>query len=228
MSEEAHDLIWQDDATGAKLPVSGRFDDPYFSAADGRAESAYVFVDGNDLQQRWSHNEAFTIGELGFGTGLNFLETWARWREVRQPGQMLLFQSVEAYPLSTDDALTALSRWPDLGADAKALWARDLNGVQKLDEQTSLHVHHAFAEAAVPQFKACNAWFLDGFSPAKNESMWAPELMQAVFARTASGGTIASYTAAGWVRRNLEAAGFTVERRPGFGRKRHMIVGAKP
>ena len=91
-----------------------------------------------------------------------------------------------------------------------------------------LHLHHAFASDAVPHFVACNAWFLDGFSPAKNKSMWAPELMQAVFDRTAPGGTFASYTAAGWVRRNLEDAGFTVERKPGFGRKRHMIVGTKP
>ncbi|MEM1317178.1 MAG: tRNA (5-methylaminomethyl-2-thiouridine)(34)-methyltransferase MnmD [Pseudomonadota bacterium] len=228
MHEETTNLIWQDDATGAKLPVSQRFDDPYFSAVDGRAEAAYVFLSGNRLPERWRDRDSFVIGELGFGTGLNFLETWRQWRTARKPGQRLLFQSVEAYPLVAKDALTALARWPDLEADAKALWKHEFNGQVEIDQQTVLHVRHGFADHLVRQYEPCDAWFLDGFSPAKNEAMWSAELMKAVFDRTLTDGTFASYTAAGWVRRNLEAAGFSVERQPGFGRKRHMIVGTRP
>ncbi|EFL89790.1 tRNA 5-methylaminomethyl-2-thiouridine biosynthesis bifunctional protein MnmC [Ahrensia sp. R2A130] len=228
MNDASPDLIWQDDATGGKLPVSRRFDDPYFSATDGRAECEFVFLAGNGLPERWADAETFTIGELGFGTGLNLLQTWRWWRDVRQPGQQLVFQSVEAFPLDAADALTALARWPDLTKDAEALWDGGFDTPRALDNQTTLHVHHAMAADAVPQFASCDAWFLDGFSPAKNEAMWSPELMKSVFERTVQGGTFASYTAAGWVRRNLENAGFSVERCPGFGRKRHMIVGSKP
>ena len=72
-----------------------------------------------------------------------------------------------------------------------------------------------------------DAWYLDGFSPAKNPEMWEPGLLAAVGAKTVPGGSFATYTAAGHVRRALEAAGFAVERRPGFGRKRHMSCGVR-
>ena len=70
-----------------------------------------------------------------------------------------------------------------------------------------------------------DAWFLDGFSPAKNPELWGADLLAQVAAHTAPGGSFATYTAAGHVRRALQAAGFQVERQPGHGRKRHMTAG---
>ena len=113
-----------------------------------------------------------------------------------------------------------MSRWPPLGG-APVRWP--------MDEQTTLTVHVGDASARVGAWEdAAHAWYLDGFAPARNPDMWSTELMRAVFERTAPGGTFATYTAAGWVRRNLKAAGFVVEKRPGFGTKRDMMAGYRP
>lgn len=212
------------------LLFSQQFEDHYFSRDDGRAECAHVFIDGNDLPRRWCHQQrqdGFVVGELGFGTGLNFLETWRQWQALRAPGQMLTFVSVEAYPLTVETAALALVNWPELDQYATVLLEQweNLHSPIMMDDQTRLHVLAGDAGAMVSQFPLVDAWYLDGFSPAKNPQMWAPDLMCSLAERTAQGGTFASFTAAGWVRRNLEAAGFTVEKRAGFAHKRHMIVG---
>ena len=73
-----------------------------------------------------------------------------------------------------------------------------------------------------------DAWYLDGFSPAKNPGLWSDQLMAEVGRHTVPGGTFATYTAAGHVRRALTAAGFVVNRVAGHGTKRHMTRGTKP
>ena len=211
------------------LLYSNRFDDHYFSRHDGRAECAHVFLAGNELPGRWSHCKCFTIGELGFGTGLNFLETWANWQRKRQPGQRLHFVSVEAYPLHRDVARQALDAWPQLQSLADQLLAawHQLDRPIALDPQTILDIRVGDVEETLCDFPMIEAWYLDGFSPSKNPKMWSAEVMETIANHTVPGGTFASYTSAGWVRRNLEAAGFRVEKRPGFGKKREMIAGRK-
>jgi len=211
------------------LPFSHRFEDHYYSRNDGRAECAHVFINGNGLLERWAQAQTFMVGELGFGTGLNFLETWAQWCDNRKKGQHLTFISVEGFPMTREVAAKALARWPGLSAFSEKLlnqWG-DLFQKIDLDPQTSLHVHHGDAGKMLLDFPEIDAWYLDGFAPAKNPDMWSPELMKLMGQKTKSDGTFASYTAAGWVRRNLEEAGFHVEKRPGFGTKRDMIAGHK-
>ncbi|MGI9482559.1 MAG: tRNA (5-methylaminomethyl-2-thiouridine)(34)-methyltransferase MnmD [Hyphomicrobiales bacterium] len=225
--KNAHPLTWH----CGEQPFSEKFGDHFYSTGDGRAECAHVYLGGNGLPARWRGTESFTIGELGFGTGLNFLETWRQWRKNRHPVQQLRFVSFEAFPMSADDAARALSSWPELEPLSGALianWAAALKGPSPMDEQTVLHVVCADALAGVGAWQgAADAWYLDGFSPAKNPDMWSAPLMRAVYDHTAPGGTFASYTAAGFVRKNLQQAGFHVERTPGFGKKRHMICGHK-
>jgi len=221
----------------AGLLYSRQFDDHYFSRIDGRAECAHVFIDGNDLPLRWrqqseqtdTHGQNFAIGELGFGTGLNFLETWRQWRDIRQPGQHLSFLSVEGFPLAAETAGQALKNWPELGALSARLLERwdQMTSPMQLDDQTRLQVLQGDVTDMVVQFPLVDAWYLDGFSPANNPEMWGGDLLRSVFERSVVGGTFASYTAAGWVRRNLESAGFMVEKRTGFGSKRHMIAGRR-
>lgn len=211
------------------LPFSHRFEDHYYSRNDGRAECDHVFVQGNRIPERWAGTDQFVIGELGFGTGLNFLETWSQWCAQRRAGQHLTFVSVEGFPMDAETATKALARWPDLSKLSETLlnhWS-DLFRVVEMDAQTSLHVHHGEASEMLLNFPQVDAWYLDGFAPAKNPDMWSPELMKLVGEKTKPDGTFASYTAAGWVRRNLEEAGFAVEKRPGFGSKRDMIAGHK-
>ncbi|MDF0602976.1 tRNA (5-methylaminomethyl-2-thiouridine)(34)-methyltransferase MnmD [Psychromarinibacter sp. C21-152] len=213
---QAPDTAWQ----GA-VPVSRRFDDPYYSLENGLAETRHVFLAGNDLPARF--REGFHIAELGFGTGLNLLTALQAWRAAGLPGP-LRYTSFEAYPLPADDLSRALAHFPDLAAlvaPLLAAWRRGDRVIETNDLRAEIVVGDA--RATLPRWPGrADAWFLDGFSPAKNPELWEAPLMAEVARHTAPGGTAATYTAAGFVRRNLEAAGFDVTRTPGYGRKRHM------
>lgn len=218
MNDQTSSLDWNDDG----VPISQRFDDPYYSLQDGLAETRHVFLQGNDLPARFS--DEFHVGELGFGTGLNLLATWQVWRDCGVGG-VLHFTSFEAFPLQPSEMREALKAFPSLAERARAL-------LDNLDETGARVDDLAFtlvtgdARHTLPAWQGqADAWFLDGFSPAKNPELWEPSLMQAVAQHTKTGGTIATYTAAGHVRRALQGAGFEVERVAGFGRKRHMTIG---
>ncbi len=210
-------LTWQD----GQVPVSTRFDDPYFSLENGLAETRHVFLDGNDLPARLA--AGFQVAELGFGTGLNMLALAAAWPG---PGRVR-FTSFEAYPLTVDEIARALAVFPELeplAQDFLAAWATGARAFRL--GSLAVEVIIGDARETLPNWDGrADAWFLDGFSPAKNPELWAPDLMAAVARHTAPGGTFATYSAAGHVRRGLKAAGFTVSRVPGYGRKRHMSVG---
>lgn len=229
MPATKHTLRWDADT----VPRSCLFDDTFYSRANGQAETAYVFIEGNRLPERWNEREHFTIGELGFGTGLNFLETWRHWIAVRSPSRQLLFTSFEAYPIAADDMARALASWDTLKSLANPLLRRwqdfsMLPAVWQMDEQTALCVIPGKAEQTIAQWGGkADAWYLDGFSPTKNPDMWSQALMQQVFDHTARGGSFATYTAATRVRRNLQAAGFAVSKRKGFAGKREMMLGHK-
>lgn len=227
VTDKTEILEWID----GNMPFSPRFGDHFYAREDGRAESAHVFLGHNGLPERWLEGDDFTIGELGFGTGLNLLETWRHWIMARRDGQRLAFVSFEAFPMRADDIRMAISRWPDLLPLCEAFlaqWPDQPQGVVRLelDAQTTLEVHVGDALGRVTSWEGlANAWYLDGFAPSRNPAMWSAELMAAVAGRTAPGGTFATYTAAGWVRRNLQAAGFAVDKRPGHGRKRENLSG---
>ena len=221
-------LSWVDNT----IPRSVRFDDTYYSKANGLEEVGHVFIKGNNLAERIAQAGRFTVGELGFGTGLNFLALWHFWRETAPQDSILHFVSFELYPLSKQDMLKALSRWPDLADDAQTLlkdWNSTGSAFNFTRENVSLTVHFGDANICLPQMDVTiDAWFLDGFSPAKNPELWNGPLLQIVFDKTTPGGTFATYSAAGWIRRNLEAAGFQVSRTKGHAGKREMSVGNKP
>lgn len=221
-------IAWDDSGT----PIAEQFGDPYYSRHDGRAETRHVFLDLNGLPGRWQHADHFTIGELGFGTGLNFFETLAAWRKAETPpGARLSYVSFERFPLSAADLERAISAWPDLMPDCVGLLAHWPPSADRLEAQfgdVSLDLRIGDANVAVAAWRGkADAWFLDGFSPAKNPDMWGAELMRTVCNHTNAGGTFATFTAAGWVRRNLLDAGFTVGKAAGYGRKRECLQGAK-
>jgi len=217
MQDQPDQIMWRD----GDVPVSTLFDDPFFSLEDGAAETRHVFLAGNDLLQRFC--PGFHIAELGFGTGLNALVAWDAWTAAGHRGQ-LRFTSFEAYPMATDDMARAHRVFPAFDGKRDALRAawRGEGGVITLPGLT-LDVIVGDARQTLPDWQGrAHAWFLDGFSPAKNPQLWSPELMADVAAHTAEQGTAATYTAAGFVRRGLADAGFEVTRTQGYGRKRHM------
>lgn len=206
------------------LPVSTRFCDPYFSLDGGLDEARHVFLGGNDLPARL--NASFAVAELGFGTGLNMLALALACQRANCPGPVH-FSSFEAYPLPAEAVRRAISTFPEalaIAAPYLAAWAAGARRFQL--GALRVEIIEGDVRDTLPCWQGrANAWFLDGFSPARNPEMWAPELMAQVARHTAHGGTFATYTAAGFVRRGLQEAGFEVTRQPGYGRKRHMSAG---
>lgn len=222
MQDHIAELVWRD----GDVPVSTRFDDPYFSLDNGLAETRHVFLGGNDLPARF--RDGFHIGELGFGTGLNLLATLACWRAAEIAGR-LHYTAFEAYPIPPEAMRRAQTRFAELGALAAELapfWQAGAARIDLPDLRFTLITGDA-RQTLSHWNGTADAWFLDGFSPAKNPELWQPDLMAEVARHTVPGGTAATYTAAGFVRRGLEEAGFAVTRQPGYGRKRHMTAAVK-
>ncbi|WP_299685599.1 tRNA (5-methylaminomethyl-2-thiouridine)(34)-methyltransferase MnmD [uncultured Tateyamaria sp.] len=217
MQDQSTTLGWRD----GRVPVSTRFDDPYFSLDNGLDETRHVFLTGNDLPARF--RDGFHVAELGFGTGLNLLATWSAWRQARVSGR-LHFTSFEAFPMALSDMETAVRAFPEVETLAATLLSALRAGGPEYDlGEVMLTLITGDARTTLPDWQGmADAWFLDGFSPAKNPELWGQSLMAEVGRHTVNGGTAATYTAAGHVRRGLEAGGFAVARVPGFGRKRHM------
>ena len=222
MPDQQAELTWCDGA----VPVSERFDDPYFSLQDGLAETRYVFLSGNDLPARFG--PGFHIAELGFGTGLNLLAAWAAWEQSGQRGP-LRYTTFEAFPMAPGDMARALEAFPGLAPWAERFLAGWSGTGSCTLDTLRFEMIAGDARETLPAWEGrADAWFLDGFAPAKNPELWGADLMAEVARHTAPGGTAATYTAAGFVRRGLEAAGFVVERAPGYGRKRHMTRARRP
>ena len=216
-SDLSDGLTWQNGI----IPISNRFDDPYFSMQGGLSETQHVFLAGNDLPARL--RPGFRIAELGFGTGLNLLAT----RLICPPDTRITYTSFEAYPLSAPTIARALMAFPQVHAVAQSFLTAWGNGLTRFDlGQIAVQVILGDARETLPNWDGqADAWFLDGFSPAKNPELWAADLLKSVAGHTARGGTFATYTAAGHVRRSLSDAGFDVIRCAGYGRKRHMTKG---
>jgi tRNA 5-methylaminomethyl-2-thiouridine biosynthesis bifunctional protein len=223
------DFGWKEGGT----PASGRFRDVYFSAADGLGEAGHVFLDGTGLPGAWAGRPFFTIAETGFGTGLNFLAAWELWRHSPLGCGRLHFVSVEGYPLSRGDLSSALGLWPrlaELSGRLAEAWPGPQPGFHRLDFEGGrvvLTLLFGPVERMLGSLEAqVDTWFLDGFAPARNPEMWTDGVFTEVARLSRPGTRLATLTAAGRVCRGLQAAGFGMERRPGFGRRREMLAGA--
>ncbi|TVT82889.1 bifunctional tRNA (5-methylaminomethyl-2-thiouridine)(34)-methyltransferase MnmD/FAD-dependent 5-carboxymethylaminomethyl-2-thiouridine(34) oxidoreductase MnmC [Pseudomonas sp. H3(2019)] len=224
-------LDWDDQGR----PRSRVFDDVYFSDQSGLDETRYVFIEQNRLNERFAELPAggrLVIGETGFGTGLNFLCAWQLFEQQAVAGARLHFISVEKYPLSPADMQRALTLWPDLKPFADQLLAQYVaihQGFQRLvldNGRVTLTLLIGDVLEQLPQLDAqIDAWFLDGFAPAKNPDMWTAELFAELARLSAPGSTISTFTSTGWVRRLLNAAGFKMRRTPGIGHKWEILRG---
>ena len=216
-------------------PHSRVFDDVYFSDQSGLEETRYVFLEQNRLQERFAALPAggrLVIGETGFGTGLNFLCAWQLFEQHAVAGARLHFVSVEKYPLSHADLQRALALWPELQPFAEQLLQQYVaihQGFQRLvldNGRVTLTLLIGDVLEQLPQLDAqVDAWFLDGFAPAKNPEMWTAELFAELARLAAPGSTISTFTSTGWVRRLINAAGFKMKRTPGIGHKWEILRG---
>lgn len=257
------------------IPRSVQFNDIYFSPENGPAETDYVFVEQNQLRQRWQNlteQTRFVIGETGFGSGLNFLYAAKLWLETAPSSARLHYLSTELYPLHPSDLQGVLKSWinleglsteqprascenqpdntssylPELALTLLDGYPPPLPGFHRItfaDGRITLNLlygdtvqqlgellasdHPLFNSLPVHQgLYGVDAWFLDGFAPAKNPGMWTTELFSLMASLSRPGCTFATFSAAGKVRRRLRQSGFEVETISGYGNKREMLKGS--
>ena len=235
MSIKNAEILWLE----SKQPYSSQFDDIYYSSEGGLEESQHNFIAANNLNQRRLsshplHSKRFTIGELGFGTGLNFLLCMQLWLECSEPTHPLHYIAFEKHPLKPAALAKALQCWPQLQKFSEKLTSQysDLgNGIQRLlfGEHIILDLHFGDATASLSDMESSqglvvDAWFLDGFSPKQNPDMWSISLFEQLAKHSDTRTTLSSYSVAGDVRRGLSGVGFKVSRPTGFGKKRQMLL----
>ena len=219
---KAASIIWKNNS----IPISEDFNDTYFSIDDGMAEARYVFIEGNNLTNRLV--SGFKIAELGFGIGLNLLSLIKAWNDLNREGK-IYFTSFEAYPAKYQDVEKALKCFPifkELTDQLIPALASNLTNFEIENVKIEL-IYGDVRNTISFWYDNADAWFLDGFSPMKNPEMWEDSLLAAVQEKTKTGGSFATYTSAGAVRRNLSKVGFEVYKISGFGKKRHMLLGKK-
>ncbi|MFT4021185.1 MAG: FAD-dependent 5-carboxymethylaminomethyl-2-thiouridine(34) oxidoreductase MnmC [Acinetobacter sp.] len=234
------DLDWQH-IDGIDVPISKQFGDVYFSKDNGLLETRHVFLEGNNLSTRLAQlqdYEYFSVGETGFGTGLNILALWQLWQNVRPDNHSHLHAiSVEKFPLTKADLTHALKAWPELATLSEQLIAQyplAIAGCHRLTfpkERFSLDLWLGDAEdifPIIPKTQSVNAWFLDGFAPACNPEMWQHNVLDHIVRLSAAGTTFASFSVAGVLKRGLKQHGIDISRPRGFGHKREMLKAFLP
>ena len=212
------------------VPYSEAFDDVYHSAAGAVGQARHVFLDGNHLTERWAERPRFVILETGFGAGINFLATWQAWRRDARRPRRLHYVSIEKHPFSLADAASIFAGLPELRSEAaelEARWPTLVPGAQRIElDAGGVVLTLFFADVSVARDLrlAADAFYLDGFAPAKNPDMWTAALMRSLARLAAPGATAATWSVAAAVRHALDETGFVVEKRPGFGEKKEMLI----
>lgn len=223
------------DANG--IPSASAFGDTYFSKSGGIDECRAVFINGCGLPHAWRGKENYVIAETGFGTGLNFLTTWKLWDEESKSGnapKILHFISFELYPFTKTQAVEALQHYPELEKYSKILlekWPRRAFGVQRIwiCENIALTIVIGDIENTLPQLSfTANAWFLDGFTPSRNEKMWSDVVFANIARLCKPDARIATYSVSGLVKNGLSNAGFIVQKQKGFATKRERLEAYLP
>ena len=217
-------------------PIAEDFDDVYASTTDAMAEKSHVFLHPNQLPQRFAEldeHASFSVLELGFGSGLNFLLTWQLWQQQRQdkPKARLVYTSIEGIPMLLDDLQRCQQQWPqlaELAAQLQSQYPLPMKGFHRL-ELGDVVLNLVFGEVTecLEQIHGeVDAVYLDGFNPAKNDAMWQPHIMQTIAGLCHAGTTLATYSAARVVKDNLQQAGFSLTIGSGYGLKRNQLSAA--
>jgi tRNA 5-methylaminomethyl-2-thiouridine biosynthesis bifunctional protein len=225
LTEPVH---WLADGT----PRSPRFDDIYRSSTGGPEQARHVFLGGCGLPRAWAGQPRWVILETGFGLGLNFLAAWQAWKRDPLRPRLLHFVSIEAWPVGAADLLRSAAPYPEfdtLAGELAAQWWGLAPGVQRLEFEQgrvllTLHICEVQQALREPRLRA-DSVFLDGFDPQRNPAMWEPRTIKALARHCRRGTHIATWTAAGEVRRDLTRCGFAMEKADGLPPKRHCLTG---
>lgn len=216
-------------------PYSLDFNDVYFNTDSGIAETEYVFIKQNQLGERFLKlkDEAFTIIETGFGTGLNFYSAAAKFLTIAPENSKLHYISIEKFPISLENMQKMAQFWAEFSPISTEFLSQyialkpNLNSFTIANHRIRVDLWLEDIATVLPLIKnPADAWFLDGFAPSKNTEMWSQEVFIEIARLSKPDSTFATFTSAGAVRRGLQAAGFNVQKHIGFGKKREMLCGS--
>lgn len=221
-------IFWRNSCT----PISSQYDDIYFDLENGKAESEHVFLEGNDLTRRFQQEKSLIqIAELGFGTGLNFFTTAKKFLELNSKAR-LIYATCEKFPLSPKSIRKAVSVWPDLSEISEEFLKRYVrlpNGFlsfEMCDSRIRFQIYFGDVLDFVRSLSGkIDAWYFDGFSPKKNPEMWREEIFKEVSKHSHSKTSFATFSCTGFLKRLMKSMNAKIEKRPGFGRKREMLIG---
>lgn len=224
--------------------VNPHYNDRYFDVVDAIIEAKKVFFDGTDilaqLHSPANFSRTLTIGETGFGAGRILVALIDYLKNSDVTNCRIIYNSVELHPLAHEHLMTILESFkkecgPAIDTLCNAYNQIDIttpqwHQVEMICPFGSLVLNLWIGEA-LEMVNAldtlCDVWFLDGHGPKTNPAMWRNELLAAIGKKAKPGGTVATYTVAGAVKRGLRAAGFTVEKVQGCGGKKEVLRGTK-
>jgi tRNA 5-methylaminomethyl-2-thiouridine biosynthesis bifunctional protein len=219
-------LEWRDG-----VPYSPQYGDVYHSAEGGVGQARHVFLAGCGLPPAWAGRERFAILETGFGTGLNFLATWAAWRADPGRARFLDYVAAEKHPFDAPDLARVHAAWPEfapLSRQLVARWPMLTPGFQRIAlDGGRVRLTLLFGDAldTLPGLVGhFDAFYLDGFAPDRNPDLWQARVFGELARLARPGACAATYTVAAQVRNGLANAGFVCEKRPGYGPKRHCLA----
>ncbi|MDB9783966.1 tRNA (5-methylaminomethyl-2-thiouridine)(34)-methyltransferase MnmD, partial [Gammaproteobacteria bacterium] len=228
---------WQEIDWIDGLPYSPSYDDRFFQA-DAIKEIKDVFITPNNLEDRFKQSQKLSIGELGFGFGLNFFVTAMIWGQSKCQSStaVLNYVSIEEALPSKEEISKVLKNFPELHEIGKYFLSHyspihnDMQRIELPELNIRLTLIQNDAELALQNLlgfsnNLIDAWYLDGFDPAKNQAMWNSSVTQLVALLSSNQATFGTFTSAGFVKRNFTKFGYDVSKVNGFGNKRHKLIG---
>ena len=218
----------------SKLGIySNLYGDIFFDKTDAIKESEHVYIKTNKLASRFKKKSNYTIAELGFGTGLNFLLTWKLWLQVKTSKSTLTYISFESAPLTRIDLLRVHALFKDLTHLSKIflkklppLYQGTHRIFWELGNVNLIIIYDDFLSLTNFNFKA-DTWYLDGFSPKKNPHAWSDKLFKEIYRCTNFNGTLSTFSVAGNIRRGLLKNNFTIFKNRGVGNKKEILYASK-
>lgn len=219
---ERHLAITADGSATLYVP---ELDEHYHSVHGAVQESLHVFIE-HGLKTRLQQ-EAIHIFEMGLGTGLNLYLT-----ALTAPEKKIHYTSIEAYPVLPEEAaqlnypITEEYHNPELFSKIHQLpWEQ---AVSLTDQLTLTKLQGKLAATDLSQVHPVDIVYYDAFAPDAQPGLWTTEVFEQMYNLLNPGGILVTYCAKGYVKRNMKAAGFTVERLPGPPGKREMTRATKP
>ena len=216
---------------------SEEYDDFYSSSKGAVEECKHVFIEGNNLTNRFKEleqNATFFIGELGFGVGINFITTCSEWLKHTSDNQRLEFYSFDKYLFKPEHFKKIVSANTELSEyilEYESNYPKNIEGIQRISLFKGRIILNLIlgdistTQTYLEQIDTIDAWFFDGFSPSKNPELWTKQLFSKINKSCHANSTFSTYSSSGYVKKNLKDAGFSYEKVKGFSHKRHMLRG---